>query len=509
MNKFKRALCMVLAMSMVLVFVLAGCGKPAAETKDSDESKTGGQTSTQEETPKLDPVELTWYYPGVYPQPDQDIVFEQLNKITKEKINATVNFKATAWGDYEQKMKVSSASGEDYDLCFTSNWMNNYVGNVSKGAFLPIDDLLKKYAPNTWASIPEKFWDAVKLNGKIYGIINYQISAFSDPIMLPKELADKYGFNPDSIGNNLDNLEPYLKAVKQGDPKMVPIYTGWGALKEYNKQDWIVGESCPGAVYYNDSSLKVFNQYESPEFKADIERQIKWEKAGYLHGSEMISVKDINALIQQGKVGAWGGGTFAPGMEASASDNYKRPLYVRPISDAHVTTGSISGTMQAVNRNSKNPERTMMFVELMNTDKELYNTICFGIEGKHFKKTSGNYIELIKDSGYNPSTAWLFASNFNAYLLPGQPEDVWEQTKKLNESAKTSPLLGFSFNPDPVKNEIAQTNTVYLEYFKGFMCGVLSMEKDYPKFIDKMDKAGAKKIVEEMQKQVDAWKATK
>ena len=43
----------------------------------------------------------------------------------------------------------------------------------------------------------------------------------------------------------------------------------------------------------------------------------------------------------------------------------------------------------------------------------------------------------------------------------------------------------------------------------GFPIAILSIDKDYPVFIDKLKKAGSDKIIEEMQKQIDAWKSSK
>ena len=508
MKKFAKVPSLMLAATIGFSLLFSGCGSEASvgSEKGTTAPQTS-QTSSQEKDTKLEPATLTWYYPGPYPQNDQDTVFKKLNEMSKAKINTEVNYMPLAWGDYESKMKVIDAGGEAYDLCFTSNWTNNYIQNVSKGAYLPLDDLLKKYAPKTFSSIPEKFWKAAKVQGKIYGIINYQIAARTTAFAVNKEVADKYGFNPDSLANNMDNLEPFFSTLAKNEPKLVPISYGWAGNSFYFNQENIGGDAIPGAIYLNDASAKVINQFESKEFKDYVEHQIKWEKAGYLHGSEMIASKDGQALISQGKIISWVSGTYKPGVEAETSATYGVPVYVRAVSDAYVTVGGVTSTMHAISRNSQNPERAMMFMELMNTDKEIYNTLAFGIEGKHYKKLDGEYIEQIKDSGYAPSTLWLHASTFNAYLLKGQDADVWEQTKKMNESAKESPLLGFNFTPDTVKTEIAQCSNVVGAYVGILSSGLGTMEKEYPEFINKLNKAGAQKIIGEMQKQIDAWKA--
>ena len=174
-----------------------------------------------------------------------------------------------------------------------------------------------------------------------------------------------------------------------------------------------------------------------------------------------------------------------------------------------MTTGGITATMQAINRNSKNPERAMMLLELLNTDKDLYNLLNFGIKDKHYKIDADGFMVPGDDQkGYNPYVPWMFASNYLANVEKGMPKTVWEDTKKINESAIPSKLLGFTFDAEPVKAEIGQTNAVYDEYSRAIDLGVAS-EAKYNEFVAKLKAAGSDKIIAEMQKQIDAWKTSK
>ena len=91
-----------------------------------------------------EPVKLTWYIVGNWPQPGQEEVFAKFNSELLKRANIQVEVRPFGWGDYENKMKLLSAANEPYDIAFTAPWMNNYLQNVSKGAFLPLDDLLKR-----------------------------------------------------------------------------------------------------------------------------------------------------------------------------------------------------------------------------------------------------------------------------------------------------------------------------------------------------------------------------
>ncbi|MCC3375918.1 ABC transporter substrate-binding protein [Cohnella sp. REN36] len=514
----------ILAAILILTIslMLGACGNKDKD-KDKDKENAGsspassansGPSGSASAAGDLPEVTLTWYFPGNFPQPEQDKVFAEVNKIVKQKLNATIDFKPIAFGDYDQKMKVVIASGEPYDLAFTSNWINNYSQNVAKGAFLPLDDLLAQYAPKSYAAVPANFWDATRVNGKIYGYINYQISARTPEVSTAKSLADKYGFDINSIGGKLSAdtmnlLEPYIAAVKKDHPEKAFI-TSLSQISEMFTFESISGINIPGAVFFNDDTLKVVNQFETDEFKKFAAVMRDWNAKGYMNTKERISKKQDDWA--DAKAGKWMiniGGAYKPGGDVLATSLGGETYVSAPASTPHLTTNGIIATMHAISRTSKNPERAMMLLELLNTDKELFNLLNFGIKDDHFKlNDEGFMVAGPNQQAYNPQVPWMFASNFLAYVQEGMPKTVWEDTIKLNEAAAPSNLLGFSFDAEPVKAEIGKTSAVFDEYYRGIELGITTEEK-YNEFLKKLKNAGADKMIAEMQKQIDAWKATK
>ena len=164
--------------------------------------------------------------------------------------------------------------------------------------------------------------------------------------------------------------------------------------------------------------------------------------------------------------------------------------------------------MYGVSATSKHPVETLQYLELINTDPYAMNLLSYGIEGKHYNKTGDNTIELIPDSGFSHGSSWAVGNVFNTYVLPGQPEDVWEQTKALNDSAKTSPVLGFSFDPEPVKMQIANVSKVVKEY-ESLVGGELPVDETNAAFVEKLQVAGVDEVIAEMQKQIDEFMASK
>ena len=160
-------------------------------------------------------------------------------------------------------------------------------------------------------------------------------------------------------------------------------------------------------------------------------------------------------------------------------------------------------TMIAVGANSKNPEKSVKMIELMNTNKELYNLICYGIKDKHYKTDSSGKFEIIEDGGYVTNSAWMFGNQFNAMLQQGQEDGIWEETKKLNDEAIKSPLLGFAFDTDPIKSEISQISAVDSEFGVGTF--IVNGMDNWDTYMKKLEQAGIKKVIAEIQKQVNEY----
>jgi putative aldouronate transport system substrate-binding protein len=98
----------------------------------------------------------------------------------------------------------------------------------------------------------------------------------------------------------------------------------------------------------------------------------------------------------------------------------------------------------------------------------------------------------------------------NQYLVPpweGNLPDLRTISLRLNQNAPLSPILGFSYDPTPVSLEITAVANVIAQYSPGLRSGSVDPGENLPKFIKALDDAGAQKMVDEMQRQLDAWRA--
>ncbi|WNR42820.1 ABC transporter substrate-binding protein [Paenibacillus roseipurpureus] len=494
-------------MTVVLVTAtsIVGCS-----TKESSNGSTQSPKVTATPTAAaLAPVKLKWVL-RIPAQKEGEAVLTEVNKILKDKINATLDIQFIEAASYIEKTKLMIAAGEDFDIMFTAPGYSFY-DNVAKGAFLPMDDLLKKYAPKAYGQIPANFWNATKVNNKVYGFPNYQIAARQSVVTFRKDMVDKYGIDVNAI-KKMEDLEPALAKMKAGEGADKFIFMSPGTTitgvdtMNYLKLETLGSDGSPGVIEAAGSDYKVSNQYEHPAFVNLLKLLKSWSEKGYLN-KDLALVKDPTELMKTGKILSSGLNTYKPGAEAENKARYNYDPAYATLAEPIVTTSSVTATMQAISRTSKNPERAMMFLELMNTDKQLYNMVLYGLEGKNYKKTGDNSIEVIPDSGYATNVAWMLGDQLNAYLLPGVAADIPQKTDQLNKSAKASRIMGFSFDAEPVKAELAQAKTVTDKYILALAYGMMDVDSTLATMNKELKAAGMDKIIAEKQKQLDAWVA--
>src|SRR5690606_8332520 len=154
-----------------------------------------------------------------------------------------------------------------------------------------------------------------------------------------------------------------------------------------------------------------------------------------------------------------------------------------------------TSAMFAITKNAKHPEKAMMLLNLLYTDPYLLNLLDWGIEGIHYVKTGDNVIDYpegidAKTVGYNLNQPWMFGNQLNSYLWSNEDPRLWEQYRAFNDHADKSKALGFVFNPERVKAEIAACLLVEKQFLPALNTGAQDPERIIPMYIDKLRAAG-------------------
>jgi len=219
-------------------------------------------------------------------------------------------------------------------------------------------------------------------------------------------------------------------------------------------------------------------------------------------------------MWKAGKFAATFPGVVKPGGDIESSQRFGQVVQSQSVTKPFLTTAGTSATLNGICRTSQNPERAMMVLELLNTDKEVYTLLSKGIEGKHWEwaDQANNVIKPgPNNADYNPNTDWMFGNQFNApYIDPEQAKiKAWDATYALNNESPPSAALGFNFNPDPVKTELANVSAVVAEFEPPLTAGMVDPATALPEYLKRLDEAGLQTVIAEAQKQLTEWAAAR
>ncbi len=480
----KRILSLVLGLAMLLslLVVTTGC------------SNDGGNSGE---------VTLKWYVPGDK-QADMASVMEEVNKITMEKIGAKVDLEFIDTGAYAEKMRMFMASGEEFDLAFTG-YINEYYKAASEGGLMDITDIIKNDVPGLLEVIPETLIKSATINGKIYGIPNEQVMSNPRAIATYKDLEEKYNFKVSDV-KHIEDLEPIFEKIKQNESNMYAIQP---KIEYWTRPVWENVEDSSNVVIRKDgSTYKVELLQNTPEYRRAIQKTREYYQKGWIR-PDAASIGSDSTEVNNGRY-AFFSATYKPGGEDSLTKSQagNRAVAVQMLTGPYIERHSPLLAMTSVGANSKHPVEAVKLIELINTDKDFYNLICYGIEGKHYTLTEEGKAKVIKDAGYAPNADWKFGNQFNAYVADGVDSQVWADTKKMNDEAAVSPISGFFPDKTKIQSELSQIANINSE-FKVLVSGAVDPDEYLEKYLKKLEEAGQQKVLEEFQRQVDEFVAKK
>ncbi|MBT2721154.1 ABC transporter substrate-binding protein [Bacillus sp. ISL-46] len=495
-----------LSLVISIFILLTACSNT---TTSSDENKKDQTDNKNSET-----TELTMAFLAFGPPPkDLELVQNEINKLTKEKINATVKLLPINASQYTQQTNLMLSSKEKLDLLITGNIPGflDYSGQSVRGQLHPLDELIEKHGEGIANALGSQFIGVSKIGGKTYGIPTVRDLAGDRSLIMRKDLVDKYNIDISKI-KSLDDVEAVLKTIKENEPNVSPLMPGQvgtaTVVDGVNLPDGdLLGDGV--GVLLDSSKLEVSNYYKSDEYSELLKIARKWYKAGYIlpgaatnkeSAESLMKAKKIFSFIQSSK----------PGIEGQVSKGVGAEVVSVPLTPVTTNTQKVTGFMWAVPQHAENPEKSVEFLNLLYSDKDLVNLIDWGIEGKHYVKADDGLIDYPADfdansTGYALNSGFQFGNQFLSYVWKGDSPDIWKEMDSFNKTAKASQALGFLFDSSPVKTEVAAVSNVTNQFKGALENGMVDPKTELPKFEEKLKAAGIDKIIQEKQKQLDKW----
>ncbi len=295
----KQRVLFLLNLVLAMTLLVTACAAPAAPAPAGETQPAASSASTDSGL-----VPITYSYGGSGAPQDLQLVQDALNEILNERIGVNLTLEPIDYGAFNEKMQLRLAAGEECDIIFTAPWINSYTNNVANGVLTPLDDLLPEYAPGLWASMPETTWEAARINGHIYGVINQQIFPKPWGVHVRTDLLEKYDFSLDGV-EKWEDMEPFLAAVRDGEG-ITPVYAddrGGSSLwrSQYYGYDPL-DDTLGVVIKADDPDLKVMLGIETPEFKEAADLAKKWVDEGYFP-FELTAPDEARAAFRAGQFG--------------------------------------------------------------------------------------------------------------------------------------------------------------------------------------------------------------
>ncbi|KXT74820.1 Multiple sugar ABC transporter, substrate-binding protein [Streptococcus sp. DD10] len=492
MNKWKKY-ALTSASLLAIGATLAACGNLTGNNKKAATSDDGKTV-------------IKMYQIGDKPD-NLDELLENANKIIGEKTGAKLDIQYLGWGDYDKKMNVIISSGENYDIALA----NNYVINAQKGAYADLTELYKKEGKDLYAALDPAYIKGNTVNGKIYAVPVAANVASSQNFAFNGPLLEKYGIDISNIKDYSD-LEEALKTIKEKEPNVTP----YAMTKSYGGPaddfDYVAVDSLPFVVDLQGDTTKIVDRYTIPRYVEKLKTLHKYYEAGYIP-------KDVTTSDTSFELGA---DTWFVREETVGPADYgnsllsrvaNRKIEIKPITGLYKKNNTTQVANFVISNNSKNKEKAMEVLNVLNTDPEVLNGLVYGPEGTNWEKVAGTENRVKVLDGYNGNThmsGWNTGNNWILYINENVTDDQIAQSKKDLEEAKESPALGFIFNTDSVKAEITALTNTLNQYASAINTGTVDPEVEIPKMLDKLKEEGAyQKVLDEMQKQYDEFLANK
>ncbi|MDR1598695.1 MAG: extracellular solute-binding protein [Oscillospiraceae bacterium] len=462
---------------------------------------------------ELKPVKLSFVFFGDK-KAAVDQVWTTIADTYRDRLNADFNIRYIPGDDYKTTLLLMAAAGESWDMNFDGNWLG-YYQMIAMDAYLDLTALLPEYAPDLYAAYQESgALEAATYNGKIVALPWTMVMNNRTNFQWRGDLAKEAGIelNPEDITDFDDVFEALLQLNAAYPDRYTIEVSSLDAMKvKYSLAD--LGNNL--VVDLSDDTPSVLALEATDAYREYAQYAKKLQDAGLIWKDVLNDKTDHNALIDQGKlITKWGTSEFARTNRAWVEEGaYWDYAFLYP--DGKSPNRTPLANISTISATSDNPERVLMYMNLLQTDQALYDLMHYGIEGVTYEL---NGEEAVYPEGMNQANSnfmdwggrWAFWKP--QFMRPDASfhKDFWKEEEEnaySNPNNVVSPYDAFSLNADDISIETAQRDQTHADADKLISVGLAG---DADAAVDKLiadQAANAAIIIAEAQKQLDAYLA--
>ncbi|MFS0724174.1 ABC transporter substrate-binding protein [Paenibacillus sp. 1P07SE] len=531
--------------AILLSVSVVGCSNTSnvpAEPKTPTDSTTPTENNRSEE--KREPVTLNINLFGSENTHYRDVdpAIQEFEKRTMDTLNTSLNIKWTPPADYGTLHQLWMTSGEDIDLF--NPWEKDKFAR--DGVLADLSEYFNNPDyPGLQKAFSEEYINDNKLYGKTYVIPITNSFMDMEGVWYRKDLLDKYGMEDIQ---SYDDLYNFLEKVSENEKDMIPFanygnaaffklftdinaqqlegkvfpFTGSGNPRRNFIYAQIAedGKSVAGVAAYGDPESEWANI--NPEYGLDyLKNQFNQAK----RFNKFIPADSLTNTTGTGKATSAGFVTISnfkneeakakaldPNVELGFWPIFKNNQDMTPGTQA---TDGKAWNFIAVPAASKKIDRTMEFLDWVFANQENNDLFTYGIEGTNWEPVGSNQWEI--PEGVDPAKNYVFPGyqltwNPTLYRIPaGLPDQIQQyyEYQFKPDTYQKHVLAGFTFDQEPVKNELAKCNTVMDKYLPLLLSGFGEVDDNLAKMNADLKASGVELIKEELKNQINAFLAQK
>ncbi|NUU63221.1 extracellular solute-binding protein [Paenibacillus agri] len=479
-------------------------------SKTSSPGRVDSEEWMQDAKPE---VTLKMYFGGEK-KAATDEVWREVSQYVKSKglnVNFSVNF--IPWTDYSSKLLVMAAAGDRWDMNFDSD--TSFRQMAARGSYLPLNTLLPEYAPH----LNERYKSdgtllSTTLDGEILGL-PWAIKMNQRPYAVWRaDLAELAGIAPpmNSI-QTVEEVDTLLHQLKEAYPdRKLSLVT---ALPFYMvREEWLDLEFHGLGCYIGDPEMKVRAIEQQPFYLEAALMSKRWNQAGILNPDSILGLEDSANHWRSGKLlftitsHEW---AYAadPGFIDSA---YRQQVSLLYPEKRQVNRRPTSNVI-AINRNSEHPDLALRFLDLLETDRALFDLVIYGMEGKTYK-LEGDTVRYPDNLNFSTSNYMDWGGQWGfwkpQFLRPTEtyPGDFWNKEATFAELPQNvdSPLGGLMLSDYKIGKALERRDELYEDLGKAIEYGMEGNISDaIAKYRQRQMDNGLETIIAEVQRQVDQY----
>ncbi|HBP38480.1 MAG TPA: hypothetical protein DD640_07030 [Clostridiales bacterium] len=540
MNMKIRILTILLA-ALFLLGLFTGCaGSSTTAATASTTAKATTTAATTAATTEPPEVTLHIFMGGLGPQKDTDEVLGYLEEQVNEYLpNTRFEWTLLTFKEYKEKIHKALAAGETIDLQWFG-WKQNLATEIADGNLLPFDPYLAEFGQDILAYYGDAVLDAHRYtDGQLYFVPAWQgLTNVHQNLIVRKSVYDKLTadevasitkafvdaeYNPtvEASKGIYDKLELILARAKEtGTIGAGARYVDNFFAFNMGDAEWrysFYSVSPIAHVDFGDDSFTVIDNWDNDQMRLLFETAAKWHDAGYI-ASDVLSNQNYATAGEDGFVYSIGGVQGMTDPEKVLSEQAGIDLKCIEMGGPDQLVLGVA-TGEAIPFTAENPARAVQFLNLLFSPegKSAYRTFIYGLEGKHWEKTTDEDTVNVLGGAGDPSSEWnygtynwLIGTSEYIFNTQGASVELYKQYKENEKIAYVQPVLSFMFDSSSVSLEESQVLAVRDEYWPVLQTGskgVTGWEAYYQEFLAKLDAAGYDKYLAEVQKQLDEFVA--